>query len=246
MALELLRDIGLSKGEEAVYEALLDLGQASVTKIHEKVGIERRNIYDIINKLIERGLATYITENKKRYFWLTHPNKIIAYLEEEQQELEQTKQEVIQQLPKLVQRFAQQQLDIRAEVYRGTEGIKSVFEDMLNYREGFFIGGGGYIANKLPFYWKHYNKRRLKRKVIWYNLGREEIRGHHITKEPLMHTKFLPKEFSGNPAAIFIYGDKTANVLWGKAFFAFVIESEELAQNYKRYHKYLWENVAKP
>ena len=55
----------------------------------------------------------------------------------------------------------------------------------------------------------------------------------------LEHIKFLPKEFSVNPAVICIYGNKTANFALGEDFFAFVIENKEIAENYKKYHKYL-------
>ena len=56
--------------------------------------------------------------------------------------------------------------------------------------------------------------------------------------------KRLPKAFSGNPMVIFIYGNKVANVLWGEEPYAYVIENKQIAENYKKYHKYLWENVA--
>ena len=60
----------------------------------------------------------------------------------------------------------------------------------------------------------------------------------------MISVKYLPEEMSGNPTVIFIYGNKVANVLWGDEYFAFVIESKELAENYRKYHKYLWDNVA--
>ncbi len=56
----------------------------------------------------------------------------------------------------------------------------------------------------------------------------------------------LPKEFSGNPTVICIFGNKVVNFILDKELFAFVIECKELADNYRRYHKYLWNNVAKP
>ena len=59
-----LKKVGLSNGEIEIYEILLDSGLLPVGKVHEKSRIERRNIYDILNKLIERGLVTYIIENK--------------------------------------------------------------------------------------------------------------------------------------------------------------------------------------
>src|SRR3989344_622954 len=100
--LDILHKVGLSEGEIKVYGALLDLGATSTNKIHEKTGIERRNIYDILNKLIERGLVTYIDENKRRTFKLAHPNALIGYLEEKKKQIEHVEQSVIHELPSMV------------------------------------------------------------------------------------------------------------------------------------------------
>lgn len=245
MALEILKKIGLSEGEITIYSALLDLGKAPLNKIHEKTGIERRNIYDILNKLIERGLVSYVLENKRRLFQISHPNKIKGYVEEKKHELEEIGKEIEKEIPLVLEKFNFKRPEINAEIYRGVEGIKAIFEDTLNYKENYFIGGGWYIAKKLPHYWANYNKRRIKSGVKWYNLSRYETKKEEIPEKRLTRIKFLPEEFSGNPNVIFIYGDKVANVLWGKEFFAFVIESKEIAENYKRYHKYLWNKVAK-
>lgn len=245
MSLEILKRIGLSEGEIKVYSAILEIGISTINKIHEKTGIERRNIYDIINKLIKKGLISYTIERSKRTYQITHPNKIIGYVEEKKHELEKTKKEIEKEIPSIIKKFESKKPEIKAEIYRGKEGIKAVFEDMLNYKENYFIGGGGYIATKLSFFWENYNRRRTKLRVSWYNLARGELKGHPITKEKFIYTKFLPQEFSGNPVVIFIYGNKIANILWNKEFFAFIIESKEIAENYKKYHKYLWDNVAK-
>lgn len=122
---------------------------------------------------------------------------------------------------------------------------ESFFEDMLNYKENYFIGGGWYIVKELPYYWPNYNKRRIKLGVKWFNLVRYELRKTKIPEEKLMYVKFLPKEFSKNPVVVFIYGNKIVNVLWSKEFFAFMTESKEIAENYKNYHKYLWDKMAK-
>ena len=68
MNLEILKKIGLSEGEIKVYNALLEIGATSINNIHEKIGIDRRNIYDILNKLIERGLISYVETDGKRTF----------------------------------------------------------------------------------------------------------------------------------------------------------------------------------
>jgi len=244
MTLEILRKVGLSEGELKIYEVLLDSGKSPISKIHEKTGIERRNIYDILNKLIERGLTTYVTENKKRFFQITHPNKILGYLEEKKHSLDEIKKEIQDDIPSLVKKFELRRLDIDAQIFRGPEGIKAIWEDMLNYKENYFIGSGRYVPKQMPFWFANWNKRRIKLKVKWFNIFRHELK-KETTAMPHEKIKFLPKEFSGNPTVIGIYGNKTVNYLLGKEFFAFVIESKELAEDYKRYHKYLWDNIAK-
>ena len=244
MALEFLRKIGLSDGEIKVYSSLLDLGKAPLNKIHERTGIERRNIYDILNKLIERGLVTYIKENKKRLFEISHPNKIIGYVEEKKHELDITKQEIEKELPSILEKYNFKKPDINAEIFRGIEGVKAVWEDMLNHKEIYWIGSGRYVPKRLSIWFSNYNRRRVKQKVKWLNLMRNEMKKE--IKKPLEFEKikFLPKEFSGNPTAIGIYGNKIVTFLLGEDFFAFMIENKEIADDYRKYHSFLW-NIAK-
>jgi len=243
MFTESLRKIGLSEGEIKIYTTLLEHGLSPINQIHEKIGIERRNIYDILNKLIEKGLVTYVMENKKRFFQVSNPNKIISYVEEKKHALDSIKEEVKKEIPNLMQKFNFKRLEISAEIYRGNEGVKAIWEDMLNYKEVRLIGSGRYVPKMLPHFFVNWNKRRIESGVRWFNLMRHEMR-KEVKQMTLEEIKFLPKEFSGNPTVICVYGNKTVNFLFGKEFFAFVIESKDLADNYRIYHKYLWNNVA--
>jgi len=54
MEIKELEIFGLSRGEIKVYSAILEIGVSKINNIHEKTGLERRGIYDIINKLIEK------------------------------------------------------------------------------------------------------------------------------------------------------------------------------------------------
>ncbi|MEK6908760.1 MAG: helix-turn-helix domain-containing protein [Nanoarchaeota archaeon] len=243
MIAEMLNKIGLSEGEIRVYSALLDNGSSPVNIIHEKTGIERRNIYDILNKLIEKGLVSYVYENKRRLFQISSPDKIISYMEEKKDNLEKTTQEIKKNIPLLMDKFKLKRPSIGAEIFRGYEGVKAILEDMLNYNKIYWIGSGRYIPKKFPNFFENWNKRRIQKKVMLSNLLRYELKGE--TKQmSLEEMRFLPKEFSANPIVICIYGDKVVNFLFGKDIFAFLIESKELAHNYLIYHKYLLDNVA--
>lgn len=244
MSLEILRKIGLSYGEIKVYNALLDLGSSSLNHIHEKIRIERRNIYDILNKLIERGLIGYVVENKRRVYSITHPNKISGYMEEKKHELDNIKKEINSELPAILEKYNSKKSGISAQIFRGTNGVKAIYEDILNYKEHYFVGGGRYVMKTMPNYWNNFNLRRIKAKIKFYNLIRYELR-YEIKRLKYEYIKVLPKEFSANPNVIFIWGNKVANVLFEDEFFAFVIESKKIAENYKKYHAYLWDNISK-
>ena len=245
MIKETLRKIGLSEGEITVYSSLIDFGASTVNDIHEKTGIERRNIYDILNKLIERGLVTYITENKRKFFRTSHPMKITGYLEEKESEIRDIKEEIREEIPSLIKKFEVNRPKISAEVYRGADGIKAVWEDMLNYKEGYWIGAGRYVPKKFPVFFANWDRRRVKLKIKWFTLLRAELKKEIKKPLRLEQMKFLPERFSGNPTVIGIFGNKVVNLLYlSDEFFAFVIENKELAEDYKRYHKYLWERVA--
>jgi sugar-specific transcriptional regulator TrmB len=243
MDLEILRKIGLSDGEVKVYKALLDIGVTSVNNIHEKVGIDRRNIYDILNKLIERGLVSYIEENGKRTFKLASPDKILSYIEEKKSDLDNVKKEISKIIPQMNDIYKSKKEELFAEIFKGPEGMKAVWDDMLNYDNIYWIGSGMYVPKQFPAFWKDWNARRLKKKIGSYHLFRHDKR-KDVPKN-LFHSKFLPPEFSGNPTVTVVYGNKVSQLIFGESLSVIAITNQELADNYKRYHKYLWDNVAK-
>lgn len=240
-----LTEIGLTENESKVYMALLDKGALPVNRIYEETGIHRRNVYDVLTKLISKGLVTYVIENKKKVFQATDPKRIITFLEEQKKSIEERENIAKEIIPQLEKKFATKTSLLEAEIYRGYDGIKTIWEDTLNYKEMLFIGAGGYVYFRLPRYWISYNKKRIKLGMKWKMLAIEEIRGIPMLKEKLMETKFLPKELTGPPNVIWIYGNKVANVLWIDIPVAFVVNDREIAESYRKYFYFLWNKVAR-
>lgn len=244
--LEVLKKIGLSDGEVKIYSAVLDIGATTINNIHERVGIDRRNIYDILNKLIERGLISYFDENGKRTFRVSNPEKLISYIEEKKSNLDNIKKEIETILPHVKEIFNSKKEENFAEIFKGPEGMKAVWDDILNYKECFWIGSGFYVPTKFPAFFKDWNIRRKKKKAKSYHLFRYE-KGEEARKNLLGYEgiKILPKEFSKNPVVTVIYGEKVAQMMLGENIMVFVIQNKELAENYKYYYEYLRDNVAK-
>jgi sugar-specific transcriptional regulator TrmB len=245
MDLNFLRKVGLSDGEIKVYMVLVSSGAARLNKIHESTGIERRNIYDILNKLIEKGFVSYINENGARLYNASTPERIMNYINEKENKILEVKKAAEDILPELSKKINSRKEEIYAEIFRGGEGMKTIFEDSLNYSEIYWIGGGRYMPKQFPTWFSYWTKKRVKKKIQVYYLARHEMKEE--IKQPYQYEKmkFLPLEFSKSPVVIGIYGDKVVNYLFGETVLATVTKSKELAESYKAYHKYLWDNVAK-
>ena len=68
-----LSEIGLTKNEVIVYTTLLKLGSALAGEVTSYSGIHRRNVYDSMQRLIEKGLASFVTINNRRWFKASDP-----------------------------------------------------------------------------------------------------------------------------------------------------------------------------
>jgi hypothetical protein len=146
--------------------------------------------------------------------------------------------------------FKSKKEELFAEIFKGPEGMKAVWDDLLNYDNIYWLGSGMYVPLRFPAFWDDWDKRRMKKKVGSYHLfrsdKREDVQNRKgFDKNNITKWKFLPPEFSGNPTATVVYGDKVAQMLLGDNINVFVIKSKELAENYKRYHKFLWDKVAR-
>ena len=71
---------GLTPNEAKVYLTLLNLKQSGATKISEKCGLFRTLVYDILTKLIEKGLVSYIIKSKKRRYIASNPKRLLELL----------------------------------------------------------------------------------------------------------------------------------------------------------------------
>jgi len=243
MNLEKLKELGISDGQIGVYSAVLELGIATINKIHEKTGIERRNIYDILNKLVEKGMITYIIEKGRKAYRCTPPSKINEEIARKQQALAELQQIV----PQIAAVFNETKQEIGAEIFRGNEAIKAMLEDALNCKEQYWIGGNSGIQDTpLKAWFGHWMQRRAERKVKMFDLVDYGtfLEGYEPSKKQLNEKRFyyykqLPKQLS-SPMVIIIFGNKVAQVLWSKQSFAFVLESREIKESFMKYFNMFW------
>lgn len=237
--MEILQELGLTESESKVYLALLELGPSLAGTISRKTGIHRRNIYDITERLIQKGLIGYILKNNRRLFEAANPERFKEILDEKQKALEEN----IGDLKFLYQKTKEKQ---ETNFYTGIEGLKTVFQDQLEVnknnkkKEILILGASQSAFEILPFYFKWYDFDRVKKKIKVRIIASERLN----KKIPLSEIKYLPQKYS-NPLAINIYGNKVAIILWKKSPIAIVIKNSEIADSYRQYFELMWKVARK-
>jgi len=232
MDLKIVEQLGLTKIEADVYWALLQLGPSLATAVSRKAGTHRRSVYDALDRLIEKGLVSYIISNNKRLYQASNPEKLLDFVREKEEMLGEV-------LPELKAQYDFSKEKEETNFYKGKEGIKYIFEDMIKENDEVFVIGANTGAGEIiKYYFPKYDKKRVEEKIKAKLLFEESAKP--VKGIPLADIKYLPKGYGGN-AAINIYKDKVAIILWSEKPIAILIKNNEIAKSYKAYFSLLWQ-----
>lgn len=87
MNFDILEEIGLSKREKDTYIALLELGQSHANEIVAKSNIPYSKIYEVLERLIKKGLVNSVVVDNRRQYSASDPNILMDYLKEKENKL---------------------------------------------------------------------------------------------------------------------------------------------------------------
>jgi sugar-specific transcriptional regulator TrmB len=129
---EELQRLGLNKSEAKVYLALLEMGSASAGPITDKSQVSPSKIYGILEKLLQKGLVSYIIKAKTKVYTAASPQKLKEYLEQEKQEISKREDLLEKMLPKLkrAQKLAEEKQE--AEIFVGFPAMKNAYFTMYD------------------------------------------------------------------------------------------------------------------
>ncbi|MDP2947774.1 MAG: helix-turn-helix domain-containing protein [Nanoarchaeota archaeon] len=242
---EELKLLGLNDSEIKVYLSLLELGEALASEIANKSEIPRASIYDILERLQQEGLVSYITKDFKRYFSASEPKTII-------ENLDYTKKRIKDILPNLEALKKNNQPMSKTEIFEGKNGLQMIMNLMLEEKNLFVLGASRKSSEILPFFVDKWHKERIKRKIkteIIYN-DIEGIRSSVSKSVKILGSKkfwsyrFLHTNYL-SPVMTIVFGNKVALVNWVKNPSVILIENRDIAETYKQYFLRLWELAKK-
>jgi len=236
-----LKEIGLTNAEAKVLIELYKVDSATVSDLAEQTKIYRTNIYDILESLITKGLVSYITKANKRYFQASKPQKLLEVVKEKEARLQQQEKEVQSLVNNLLTLNKAKKEELRAEIYQGKEGLKTLLNNILNEQKDYACFGYSAVSEKiLPIFFKHWHKQRIKLKIKRRLLAKEQMRNTLAVKIPLTETRYIQDEYN-TPISIMIYGDKVWVLIpSGNENISLLVESKKLAQSLLNSFEQLW------
>lgn len=243
MHVDILEEIGLSKNEVKIYTTLLQEGQTTVSNISTKSQIHRRNIYDSITRLIEKGLVFQIIGNGDNLYRPVDPNKLMELVDEKRARLQKV-------MPDLIADYnAKPQLEA-AYIYKGIEGYKNYLQDILSTNEdAYFIGAkGAWFDPRLKTFLDQLLVDAGKRGIKFHHLFDYEVKDNakHVPDSVGMPYKFLPEKYS-TPSMVDIFGDHVVSITGAgltrisEDITIFVNISRPLATSYKTWFQFMFD-----
>lgn len=245
---KLLEEIGLTKGEVIVYLTLLKLGETTTGKIIEEAGISSGKIYEILDKLIRKGLVSYMVKEKTKYFQAASPNRILDYLYEKEKDIKKKEQELRKEIPFLLEMQKLKKKKYETHLFKGFKGMQTaIFEALADLTSKNEVLAMGIISSKKEQYnilWQKWHKERIKKKMLCKAIFSDKGTEYYNLFKKMKYTEV--KVLKGiTPSAIDIMGNNVLIFTYAEEPSCLFITNEEIASSFKTFFETLWKLAKK-
>lgn len=247
MYTEILNELGLAKNEGFIYVALVKQGGMGIASIAVKSGVHRRNVYDSMQRLLEKGLVYEEMGDRENTYYAVDPHKLLEMVEEKRSKVESL-------MPELLKQFKESTNDESVVIYRGIEGMKNYILHMEREKEPIYLFGatGASLSTKVSHIFKRlvttFEKNKIPTHVLYQTKVKyenPEVIGHFGKTS---HNRIIAKNFEGE-GAYTIFGDYTClqsgnyskkNLDEEADLILFIIKSKPIANMMRKQFNAMW------
>lgn len=246
MGLEQLKEIGFTRGEIKVYFALLETGLSTKGKIAKKAGVSESKIYEILNRLSNKGLVSSVAKMKGSktvmHYKAADPIMLKEFLERKREEIDREEKVVENLMPLLKMKMKASEKEYSVVVYEGFRGIKTANKELLENATGkdewLAMGVRSDKSKKYNIYWINFLKQRAAKgiksrvifidKVSWYF--------NEFLKLRLTKVAYLP---SITPVAVVVLGNNVMIYNYEHPS-CLKITNDDVSQSFTSFFESLW------
>ncbi len=236
-----LEQFGLTKKEVATYIACLELGEALIPEIAKKSNLPRTTVYGIMDSLVKNSLVSFLIKRKKKYFIAESPEKLLGFAQERARNIKEI-------IPRLKSIYNVTGSKPKIRFYESKEGIRTILNDILDYKRHFLATTSIEDMNKLiQDYFYDFIKKRIRNNLkvkLLTNCSPNALELKKTDAKELRETRFVPAKYCFKTAN-FIYGDRVAILSLGKNPMGIIIEDSAITATQKMYFEIAWQNGEK-
>ncbi len=237
MDTKILEGIGLTKGEVTVYLTLLEQGSSTAGSIIKKAFIQNSVFHFNVNRLMDKGLVSYVKKGKYRIYKAVSPKNLILYLRDKEKEL-------ISILPELQSKQEKIREVEEAEVFNGINGIISLLniliEDTKRGDEFLFFAPDISEKNEdIQKFYEMYDAKRKAKGLLTKGLASIKLKDLFI-KRAYLKMKYVNIPMPANMA---FCKDKMAIISWPERPVGILIKSRQIVEKQKEFFNTIWNNT---
>ena len=227
---------GFSENEAKIYLTLLEHGALHPSELAQKSGINRSYLYDILNRMQEKGYVSTVKTKDKLCYQAVAPRQLF--------ELVKLRIETFATIISQLEKLRGKKEDTSLEMHRGKGVFRTLTRDLFNS-----IQDGGEVliisaderafeehdATGLAQYYRSLVERGGSERIL-IKRG-----GSRLTQPTTVYREIAP-EIIGN-SSLFIYGDTVAEILLGTPNYMTITRNKEMADARRKLFEYLWKGV---
>jgi sugar-specific transcriptional regulator TrmB len=234
-----LKKLGLSRTEAKVYLAMLELGEATTTRIAQKAGQKRTTTYSAITALRDTGLITRAKRSKRFVYFIDDPTNLLTSTKEKVDIAESI-------IPSLISMSRLIDKKPRVTFYEGLEGLKNMQRATLYHPNTPLYGWvptATLQGDISKWFDDEHRPKRIKNRMFFYTIAADN---EYARRYQAFDEKGLKKTLIDTSGELVVggstqlFGTRSVMVYSWEDMVGVIVESEMLYNTFKSIFKIHW------
>lgn len=237
--------LGFNQNEAKVYLSLTKFGKSDANQIIKDTKFHKNIVYDNLDKLINKGLVTYIIEGKKRVFSISSPDMLIEHVNENIKKLNENKELAINISREIKAKKKVIPRKQEASISKGVNGIRAYHKGIIEAKKAYYVFGAPKQSVEImgEHFWENFEVKRIDKKISVSMIFNPALKNFGKTlKNKYTKIRVFDKDFEPLTQTD-VHDDKVAIIVWSQIPILFLIEDKEVAKSYKRYFENMWKQA---
>lgn len=247
-----LFQLGLTKAQARVLDALIEFGENKASDIAKMVKHPRGVVYKLLEELVEMSLAEKIEKSRGvAVFRPCHPGQLDKLIIDKQNELNKNKKILEEIMPSLVSTYNLAANKPGIKFFEGEEGFKKILFDTLTSKTDIYLLiNEDAVEQEKKFkeineeYISKRERAGVNKKVIVFGRAPFHEKSKGEIYEKLTQSKYTNRIASPFKASIQIYDNKISYQILDKdKAVGILIEDINVYQMHKEIFEIMWGNI---